>query len=282
MFSALEFPMDQQDLAEFSDYLQAVQFPHRLSESDSHIVLWVYDKSHIPIARSLYERFRSSPRQGRWAMAWHSPDLTAGHRSPVSLVLVVACISGFLIMLLQQFSLLSLLSFQGFEMVADQLLANHPDKVKEQILSGQWWRLLTPVFLHFDLMHVVFNATILWFLGSQIERQEGVYRYLAIVVLTGIISNMVQYMYSPHNLFGGMSGVNYGLLSYCALVNGWHRKPLFLLPPGFFWLSVVMMLLGFLNVFSLFGYAIANWAHLAGFMAGLMMVPLFHRKIALV
>ena len=278
MFAAIEFPFEQEGLAEFSQYLQRIQFPHRLSESDSHVVLWVYDENHIPIARTLYEQFRQHPHVSESGKVWRVPVRFSWRTSPLSLLLVAGCIAGFLVITFQMISVLSVLSFQGFQIIDDKLLANDAYQVWQQLQEGQLWRLLTPVFLHFDLMHVVFNATILWFLGAQIERQEGAARYIAIVVLTGVISNMVQYLYSPQNLFGGMSGVNYALLAYCALANRWDKKAPFLLPSGFFWLSVVMMVLGFLNVFSLFGYAIANWAHLAGFVSGLIMVPLFHRR----
>lgn len=282
MFAALEFSPDHENLAGFERYLQQSGFPHRFSEHEGKMVVFVYEQDHVPLARQLYERFLLDPqgyasRPGNRGARFR-PAPVAVRNYPVSLFLLAACVAGFLVVVFGQYSLLSWLSFQGLAVTGNTLETNAPLHVYQQLQAGQWWRLLTPVFLHFDLMHVIFNATLLWFLGSQIERQEGGVRYLLVVILIGVISNGVQYLYSPQNLFGGMSGVNYGLLAYCWMVNHRYERPLFMLPGGFFWFSVIMMLLGFAGVFSLFGYAIANWAHLAGFVAGFMMVPVFHHK----
>lgn len=283
MFSAIEFPEDQPDLNEFSLFLNQINFPHRLSEHNDKVVLWVYEEEHIAIANQLYQRFLLQP-----LVKISSDNFTSIRkgqslvdflmRYPVTLVLLLLCISGFYIFIMQKLQLISLFSFQGFLVEGQNYSVNSVDIVKQQIQDGQLWRLFTPVFLHFDIMHVTFNATILWFLGNQVEKKEGSISLLWVVFLTGIISNVGQYYFSMTHLFGGMSGVNYGLLAYCAYKNFKSDPPVFFLPAGFFMVSVVMMLLGFMNVFSLFGYSIANWAHLAGFISGLVLAIIFNKK----
>ncbi|MDY4064739.1 MAG: rhomboid family intramembrane serine protease, partial [Ligilactobacillus agilis] len=53
-------------------------------------------------------------------------------------------------------------------------------KVNEYILMGQWWRLITPVFIHIGLTHIVVNMVTLYFIGMQIEYLFGASRYLLI------------------------------------------------------------------------------------------------------
>lgn len=275
MISAIEFSPQQPHLTEFSAYLQRLQFPHRLSEHEGRIVLWVYQEEHVAIANELYERFRLMPEYALHnAKTQVRSSKLSSVSSPVSLSLILACVAGFLVVTLHALEWLSLFSLQGFDLVGEALQVHDPELVRQKIIGGELWRLFTPVFLHFDIMHLTFNATILWFLGSQIEKKEGSIRFLMYVLVMGVVSNMTQYYYSADHLFGGMSGVNYGLLGYCGLLNYRHKLPVYFLPSGFFIVSVIMMLLGFLNVFSLFGYAIANWAHLAGFVAGLLLAML--------
>ena len=82
-----------------------------------------------------------------------------------------------------------------------------------EVLHGQAWRLLTPIFIHFGFIHLLFNLLWLKDLGAMIERLGSPRLFLSLVVVIGIVSNVGQYLiYGP--FFGGMSGVVYGLLGF--------------------------------------------------------------------
>jgi GlpG protein len=84
----------------------------------------------------------------------------------------------------------------------------------QAILQGQVWRLFTPMLLHFSWTHVLFNMWVLWVFGSQIEHLRGTWRFALMVLAIAAASNVGQYLWSHSVLFGGMSGVNYGLFGY--------------------------------------------------------------------
>ena len=89
-----------------------------------------------------------------------------------------------------------------------------PDTGMQAVSQGEWWRLLTPIFLHFGLMHILFNMLWMWQLGGPFENRLGTGELSIFILGAGVISNLAQYFYDPDIPFGGMSGVVYGLLGY--------------------------------------------------------------------
>lgn len=149
----------------------------------------------------------------------------------------------------------------------------------ELILQGQVHRLITPIFLHFMIgslpIHLLFNMMWLWELGGSIEKERGPWYVLILVLIIGVASNMAQYFgeylmegyVHPRYIFGGMSGVVYGLLGFIFM----RRKfdPFFRVPlhPGIMQFMLIWLVLGFvLNSTGMIG--IANAAHLIGLVAG--------------
>jgi len=82
-----------------------------------------------------------------------------------------------------------------------------------EVLRGQLWRLVTPIFLHFGLIPILFYMLWLFDLGSLLERVQGTRRLLLLVLMFALLGNVAQYLWAGPD-FGGMSGVLYGLLGY--------------------------------------------------------------------
>ncbi|MCP4454130.1 MAG: rhomboid family intramembrane serine protease [Planctomycetes bacterium] len=82
-----------------------------------------------------------------------------------------------------------------------------------EIRGGQVWRLFTPMFLHFGILHLVFNMLWMKDLGSAIESVKGPWTLLGLAFTISILSNVAQFYVSGPR-FGGMSGVVFGLLGY--------------------------------------------------------------------
>ena len=69
-----------------------------------------------------------------------------------------------------------------------------PLKMNENVLQGQVWRLVTPIFLHFSFFHIFFNMWWLYDLGTQIEYRKGSKFFLTFVILLAITSNLAQFL----------------------------------------------------------------------------------------
>lgn len=131
-----------------------------------------------------------------------------------------------------------------------------------EIFSGQLWRLVTPIFLHFMLLHILFNMMWLWDLGGMIEKNQSSAFLIFFVISIGILSNIIQYL-SSGPAFGGMSGVVYGLLGFI-----WMRslkpKSGFKLHNTIVVLMIIWLIMGFTGILG----PIGNAAHLSGLILG--------------
>ncbi|MGI9310091.1 MAG: rhomboid family intramembrane serine protease [bacterium] len=137
-----------------------------------------------------------------------------------------------------------------------------------EIRAGEWWRLITPAFLHFGLFHAVFNLLWVWELGRVIESRHGAAALLALSAIVAVVSNLAQFFVAGP-LFGGMSGVLYGCFGY-VLVQG-RFNPAFdaRLTPPIIYLLLGWFALGWTRVLEMVGVHIANTAHTAGLLCGI-------------
>ena len=142
--------------------------------------------------------------------------------------------------------------------------------------EGELWRLITPIFVHFGLMHFVFNGLWLALLGGRIETLLGPVHLLLLGLVCAVISNLGQFVWTGSVAFGGMSGVIYALLGYIWIRNLLAPHPILALPKeliGFmlFWLLFCMT--GALDF--LLGVGIANAAHFSGLIVGMLLGLIF-------
>ena len=137
------------------------------------------------------------------------------------------------------------------------------------LINNEWWRLITPTFLHFSMTHLVFNCLWIYILGQRIEKLDGLSVFLFIFILTGILSNAGQFFWTQQYLFGGLSGSVYGLLGYCFIIELDSRHGRYGLPEALYLFMFIWLLVGFTGVLSFFGFGnVANTAHLIGMIAG--------------
>jgi GlpG protein len=164
------------------------------------------------------------------------------------------------------------------------------------ILNGELWRLITPIFLHANILHLFFNMLWLIILGNQVEWHMGRKKYILLLVVIGAFSNTCQYLMTGSS-FMGFSGVVSGLFTFI-----WLRQKLFAwegyLLASSTALFLTIFLLGMLGIeaasfvtvimqseglidFTLPSTGIANTAHISGALLGLLLARLnFFRQKA--
>ncbi|MEN9654175.1 MAG: hypothetical protein RL235_287 [Chlamydiota bacterium] len=161
---------------------------------------------------------------------------------------------------------------------SDPALAEGPFMVK--IRSGEIWRLATPILLHGELLHLLFNMLWLVVLGKQVEARIGALRTLALTLLIAVGSNTLQYLVSGPFFFG-YSGVVMGLAGFIWMrqrLAPWEGYPMHRSTFLFLTIFVLgMLVLQCLSVVLLLtvGYNmpiyIANTAHIGGGLYGLLL-----------
>lgn len=133
-----------------------------------------------------------------------------------------------------------------------------------EVMNGQVWRLLTPIFIHFGFIHLLFNMMWLKDLGTMIERHQSSWILGILVTVTAVLSNLAQYFISGP-MFGGMSGVVYGLLGYIWIRGRFDPgSGLYLHRTIVIWMMIwfVVCLTGVIG-------NVANAAHAAGLATGI-------------
>lgn len=256
----------EEDLLPLSALLHQRGVAHRIYEEGGRQVLKVVQQSHASQVEEVYRAWRAG--EVRIELSEGGPQGSVGSAAapwrgaPVTLSLIFLSICGFLLLYLQApLAWTSYFTFTPFAVVDNKLFFSNMD--------GQYWRLVTPVFLHFGWLHIVFNSLWLWELGVKVEREMRHINMLLLFLVLAIVSNASQFTFGGPSLFGGMSGVVYGLLGFSwvapFLQPRWDIQPsstLMVFMVG--WLLLCMI--GLADVLG-FG-AIANAAHLGGLLCG--------------
>ena len=138
-------------------------------------------------------------------------------------------------------------------------------KINELILGGQLWRLITPVFLHGSLLHLLMNMYALYMIGRSIERINGSYRFGMLYFIGAFGGNVLSFVLSKNPSLGASTAI-FGLLAAEAIFI-WQNRDFFpnkgrnnLMNIG----SILVLNL----VIGLTSGSIDNWGHIGGLIAG--------------
>jgi rhomboid protease GluP len=176
-----------------------------------------------------------------------------GQRTPATTLLLAAILAGFALEFLTG----------GVTGTLSQAGANYAPAVSQ----GQYWRLVTSMFLHGGLLHLALNGWALYQLGGLFEIWLGSVRLLAVFLLSGIAGSIASVLWTVGPSVGA-SGAIFGLLgALIAFLLRRHQA----LTPGAKSLLMQLVMWAAINVF--FGFntpGIDNAAHLGGFAAGLL------------
>jgi GlpG protein len=314
----------------FAAWLVAQRIEAHAEAENGAWVIWVRDEDQLIKAREALAHFRENPRDSRYAGAeqsaeavqrdaetkrrqaqgnvvemrgrWGTPGGMPGmsRRSPLVLALIGLCALAAFLTSEDTFSkrpnpkgfggIFRLLTF------VDPLVMRTPDGRLDEwasVRQGEVWRLVTPIFIHYGMMHIVFNMIWLYSFGSPVEDRRGSPFLLLLVLALAVSSNVGQAvevaLRERGALFGGMSGVGYGLFGYMAIKGKFDNRERYFLSPGTTFIALLWLGLCILRDIPPFSRmlegaipAIANTAHLVGLAVGaaIAYVPIMVRKPA--
>ncbi|HEX9111484.1 MAG TPA: rhomboid family intramembrane serine protease [Terriglobales bacterium] len=143
-------------------------------------------------------------------------------------------------------------------------------------MGGQWWRLLSCVFLHIGIIHIGFNMWCLWDLGRLAESLYGHWTFGAVYLITGVAASVTSLAWHPTGLSAGASGAIFGIAG--ALIASFYLGE-FSLPRAAVagTLRSVVMFAGYNLVFGAISGRTDNAAHVGGLVSGLILGALIVR-----
>lgn len=145
-----------------------------------------------------------------------------------------------------------------------ELLIDFGAKENYRILSGEYWRFLTPVFLHANIVHLFINCYSLYAIGVLVENIFGRFKFATVYFSAGIIGNIASFIFST-NPGVGASGAIFGLLG-ALLYFGLNKPALF--KSHFGYNVILTIVINLTYGFSTTG--IDNFAHIGGLVGGFL------------
>jgi GlpG protein len=279
----------------FSDHLLALGIKSRIEDRPDGWMVWVYDENKLARAIDEKNAYLAAPSDPRYAASglaarearraeerlekeyrknvrdvsaqWGPPTF---RQRPLTMSLVVVCV---VVFILQNSRGLGIDVQDNLMFLSERtaLAQVRPDSFGD-VRTGQVWRLMTPILLHFGLIHIVFNMSMLISLGTIIELRRN-WRVLAVLVLaTAVASNLGQVLYMAQTehwfpRFGGMSGVVYGLFGYIWMKGLYEPEQGMILHPNTINIMLIWLVLCMTGVMG----PIANAAHVVGLAAGVLL-----------
>ena len=151
-------------------------------------------------------------------------------------------------------------------LLGNDLLFYYGGKINEYIQAGQYWRLITPIFLHGSITHLLFNMYALYIIGKELERYYGHLEYSILYFLSGIGGTLFSYFLTPNPALGA-SGAIFGLIAADAIMMYKNKE---ILGPGAKSMLRRSVMIIVVNLIIGLSPGIDNWGHIGGMITGLV------------
>lgn len=275
---------DERSAHIFGDYLYVQGIENQIEHDQSAgWGVWIADEDKVAQSTTLLEVFRQNPADPKYAAekpaaerlrkkheqseeAYRKRTLSRRH---LFRPLLAYGFGPFTLMLIIFSLVVGLLSNLGKndENIMRLFITDwhYPQSGLPEISNGEIWRLITPIFIHFGAIHLVFNLLWLRDLGSMIEARQSTLHLVILVLVLAVSGNLAEFYIGHAARFGGMSGVVYGLVGYIWIRGRFDpASGLFLHP-----YTVATMLIWYFLCFSGAVGVIANTEHTTGLLLGI-------------
>lgn len=274
MFKVLEVE-GSVNLSQFSRLLWQRKLSHRIYQSGDKQIVAIATSSEINRVLKLYEDWRNGEVEPEEEDSANFTDYLnvnqglAGFfkallRFPVTILLIlVCCLLAFIAPLQDLSETTRLFLYPDFAYGTRTI---NLDFALENFTFRQFLNMISPMLLHAGLIHLSFNMLWLWEFGRRIEAKQASWAMLILVIVIALISNTAQYLFSGSIYFGGMSGVVYGIFAYIWMWQLFDPAKGINIPGNLvFFMLLALIILTMLGLDS-----IADTAHIAGLLAGVV------------
>ncbi|HCH50594.1 MAG TPA: rhomboid protease GlpG [Proteus sp.] len=251
----------------FVNYMATQHVRIHTQVESQQVSLWLEDQQQLEMVEKELKTFLREPFHPRYqAASWQAgnPQSTGIKYRPSFSLKNMVQQSGPLTVLVV---ILCVLIYIWQQVVGDYDVMIHLAWPYDESLNLEIWRYITPAFVHFSLTHIAFNLAMWWYLASQTEQKLGTGKLFVIMLVSALFSNWAQSLFTESN-FGGLSGVVYALIGYVGLTGLRHPEKGIGVPTGLIIFSIIWIVAGQMGAL---GDSIANAAHFAGFLIGLLM-----------
>jgi GlpG protein len=296
------------DAQRFAEYLLTINVSTRVLKEANGYSVWVRDESQTDRAKAELATFLANRTDPKYAAAaplareikkvesareqrarrnvvdmrehWRNPSI---RQTPFMWLLIFL---SFAVTLYTSFGSVTPQEDAGRAAFLEKIWVGEPPFIGQiatldAVGRGEVWRLVTPILLHLSIMHLLFNMMWVFHLGRAIEMIDGTWRFVLIVLVIAVTSNVAQFYWPnieeyvfagpaqvaimPNPFFGGMSGVVYGLFGYI-----WIRARHDPLSRYFMDDQTVLLMIVwfFVCLFGMIGN-VANTAHGVGLLVGM-------------
>lgn len=134
------------------------------------------------------------------------------------------------------------------------------------IYNRQYWRLLTAMFMHVNLMHIAVNMAFLYFLGVQVEKYYGFWKTILIYLISGFTGNIWGCLLVKNSISAGASTAIFGFFGAFVALNLMYKNDAYIYQMS----KEFLLLVAFNLIFDIFMRGINIWAHIGGLIGGLL------------
>nr|MBA2538821.1 rhomboid family intramembrane serine protease [Deltaproteobacteria bacterium] len=150
--------------------------------------------------------------------------------------------------------------------------------VRGRVDDGEWWRLISCVFVHVGPVHLIVNAIGVYFLGKVLEEIFGTSRTIAIYLGAGLAGAVASYLASPIGVSAGASGAIFGVLGAAFIELTLHRGRYRAAWKRGMWGGLLVVTIAQAGIGFLYP-VIDQWAHGAGLVAGVLLGTLLSPSV---
>ena len=134
------------------------------------------------------------------------------------------------------------------------------------------YTLITHMFIHSDIIHLVGNMVMLFILGLAVEDKIGNGKFLFIYLFSGLcaipFAFFIEVITMTPAILVGASGAVFGVMFVAGLLSGWEKAPIVKIP--LFFVITFFLLFNVILLFLYFPYSISEFAHFGGFVGGIL------------